>query len=165
MKTIRESFTVNSTGHQPSFIDINEQVLAIVARSGLKDGICLVYSHHTTCSVILQEFSKDITYNGLEFMHQDLVDIFEKIIPTCRHEGIYMHPGPWSTQYSFENGEDKPYCINTDGHLRSLFMGRNETLPIIDGKPDTGDYGHLYFVDFDQTRARTRTVHVQLIGE
>lgn len=108
MKVIRESFDLHTPARQPWFIDINEQVQDIVKRSGVKNGICLVYAHHTTCSVILQEYSKDITYNGLEYMHQDLVDVFEKIIPTMRHEGQYMHPGPWSTQWSQENGEDKP---------------------------------------------------------
>lgn len=165
MRVVRESLHLCTPAGQPWFVDINVQIQDIVTKSGIKNGICLVYSHHTTCSVILQEFSEDITYNGLEFMHQDLVDVFEKIIPTMHHEGQYMHPGPWSTQWSHENGEEKPYCINTDGHLRSLFMGRSETLPIIDCIADAGDYGHIYFVDFDQTRARERTVHVQLIGE
>lgn len=165
MKTYRGSFKLETPARQPWFEDCDAQVKEIVAQSGIQNGICLIYSHHTTCSVILQEYSKDITYNGLEFMHQDLVDIFEKIVPTMHHEGQYMHPGPWSTQWSHENGEEKPYCINTDGHLRSLFMGRNETLPIIDGVLDTGDYGHIYFIDFDQTRERSRTVQVQIIGE
>ena len=149
MKTFRDSIKLETPARQPWFVDIDAEVKEIVARSGLQNGICLIYSHHTTCSVILQ----------------DLVDVFEKIIPTMRHEGQYLHPGPWSTQWSHENGEEKPYCINTDGHLRSLFMGRNETLPVMDGVLDTGDYGHLYFIDFDQTRERSRTVQVQIIGE
>ncbi|MBE5773391.1 MAG: YjbQ family protein [Clostridiales bacterium] len=165
MKTYRDSFKLHTIAHFPSIIDIDAEVKKICADSGIQNGICLIYSHHTTCSVLLQEYSKDISYAGLEFMHQDLVDVFEKIIPTMRHEGQYMHPGPWSTQWSYENGEDKPFCINTDGHLRSLFMGRSETLPIMDGVLDTGDYGHLYFADFDQTRERDRTVQVQIIGE
>lgn len=165
MRTYRETITFETPGRQPWFEDINERVVEIVKKSTIQNGLVLVFSHHTTCSVILQEYSKDITYNGLEFMNQDLVNVFEEIIPTMRHEGQYLHPGPWSTKWSYENGEDKPFCINTDGHLRSLFTGRSETLPIIDGVMDTGDYGHLYFIDFDQTRERNRTVQVQIIGE
>lgn len=30
---------------------------------------------------------------------------------------------------------------------------------------DTGSFGHLYFIDFDQTRERNRTIHIQIIGE
>ncbi len=165
MKAFRESFIINTPAHYPAFIDIQKQVAEIVERSGVQNGMCLVFSHHTTCSVLLQEHSEDISYAGLEYLHQDLMDIFEKIVPSMRHEGQYMHPGPWSTQYSYENGEDKPFCINTDGHLRSLFMGRSETLPIVNGIVDSGAYGHLYFADFDQTRARERTVQVQILGE
>ena len=165
MKTYRGSFKLETPADQPWFEDCDAQVKEIVAASGIQNGICLIYSHHTTCSVILQEYSKDLTENKTEFMHQDLVDVFDKICPRMEREGQYAHPGPWSVQWSHENGEDKPYCFNTDGHIRSLFMGRNETLPVIDGVLDTGDYGHIYFVDFDQTRERNRTVQVQIIGE
>lgn len=151
MRTVKGQFKISTPAGKPWFEDINAQVEEVVRSSDVKNGLVLVFSHHTTCSVILQEYSRDVSYGGLEFLNQDLVDVFEKVIPTMRHEGQYMHPGPWSTQWSHENGEDKPYCINTDGHLRSLFMGRSETLPIVDGKIDTGPYGHLYFVDFDQT--------------
>jgi secondary thiamine-phosphate synthase enzyme len=165
MKVFQESIKISTPARQPWFEDINDRVVEIVKKSGVQNGLILVFSHHTTCSVMLQEYSKDITYNGLEFMNQDLVNVFEKIIPTMRHEGQYLHPGPWSTEFSFEHGEDKPFCINTDAHLRSLFMGRSETLPIIDGVMDTGDFGHLYFIDFDQTRERNRTIQIQIMGE
>ncbi|MBQ2770550.1 MAG: YjbQ family protein [Clostridia bacterium] len=91
--------------------------------------------------------------------------MFEAIIPTCRKEGQYMHPGPILTQFSAEHGEDKPETLNTDAHLRSAIMGRSESIVVIDGKMDLGSFAHVYFVDFDQTRSRTRTVQVQVIGE
>ncbi len=56
-------------------------------------------------------------------------------------------------------------CHNTDAHLRSALVGRSETVVLVDGKLDLGEYGFLYFIDFDQTRARRRTVQVQIIGE
>ena len=40
-------------------------------------------------------------------MQQDLVDIFEKLVPTCRKEGQYMHPGPQLTAYAESIGESK----------------------------------------------------------
>ena len=36
---------------------------------------------------------------------------------------------------------------------------------LIDGEMDLGKFGHIYFVDFDQTRGRERQVQVQIIGE
>lgn len=76
-----------------------------------------------------------------------------------------MHPGPKLTEFSKEHGEDKPETLNTDGHLRSMFMGRSETIVIVEGKLDLGKFGHIYFIDFDQTRGRKRQIQVQIIGE
>ena len=165
MKTIRESFKAQSTGVRPTFHTITEKVQQIVDKSGVKSGICVVYSHHTTCSVMTQECSFDETYTGLEYLQQDLLDIFERLIPTCRKEGQYMHPGPKLTEFAKEHGEDKPQTLNTDAHLRSVFIGRNESIPIIDGKLDLGKFGHIFFIDFDQTCARERQVEIQIIGE
>ena len=165
MKVYREVFEVQATGMRPTFHTVADRVREIVERSGVKDGICVIYSHHTTCSVMIQECSFDTTYTGLEYLQQDLWDIMEKIIPTCRVEGQYMHPGPKLTEFSKEHGEDKPETLNTDGHLRSALLGRSETVVLADGRLDLGSFGHIYFVDFDQTRARTRQVQVQIIGE
>jgi len=30
---------------------------------------------------------------------------------------------------------------------------------------DLGAFGFIYFIDFDQTRARERTVQIQIVGE
>lgn len=165
MKTVRESFQVTSAGNRPTFHLVTENVREILARSGIQNGLCVVYSHHTTCSVMLQECSFDLTYTGLEYLQQDLLDVFEPIIPTCRREGQYMHPGPELTRFSEEHGEAKPQTLNTDAHLRSALLGRSETIVVADGQLDLGQFGHLYFVDFDQTCARLRQVQVQIIGE
>jgi len=165
MKMLRETVTCRSTGMRPTFHDVTEQVRDIVARSGITDGFVLVCTHHTTCSVMIQECSFDLTYNGLEYLQQDLTDVLEEIIPTCRREGQYMHPGPQLTEFSRRHGEEKPQTLNTDAHLRSALIGRSEVFPVIGGRPDLGSFGHVYLVDFDQTCARTREVTVQVTGE
>ena len=165
MKLYRKSLTMQSEGMRPTFHNVTEAVGKLVEESGVRDGICVVYSHHTTCSVMIQECSFDMTYAGLEYLQQDLWNVMEKIIPTCRAEGQYMHPGPLLTQFSMEHGEEKRETLNTDAHLRSAFLGRSETFPVINGAPDLGNFGQVYFVDFDQTRGRKREVQVQIIGE
>lgn len=165
MKIYRETIEARSTGLYPTFHKITDQVREILARSGVQNGICVVYSHHTTCSVFTQECSFDQAYNGLEYLQQDLVDIFEKLVPTCRKEGQYMHPGPELTAYAESIGESKLDALNTDGHLRSVLLGRSESIVIVDGKLDMGQFGHVYFVDFDKTRVRDRVVQVQILGE
>jgi secondary thiamine-phosphate synthase enzyme len=165
MKIVRETLQLRSNGRRPEFFMITNQVKGILAKSGVKEGFCLVCTHHTTCSVVTQECSFDETYTGLEFMQQDLLDVFESIIPVCRKEGQYMHPGPKAAEFGANHNETKPESLNTDAHLRSMFMGRNESIVIADGSLDLGEFGHIYFIDFDQTRARDRQVQVQIIGE
>jgi len=165
MKVFREAIEVQSTGLNPTFHDVTKQVKEVVAKSGVKDGICVVYSHHTTCSVMVQESSHDKTYFGLEFLQQDLCNIMEKLVPTCRAENQYMHPGKEHIEFAHTVG-DEPYAsLNTDAHLRSVLFGRSESIVLMDGALDLGQFGYVYFVDWDQVRARKRQVQVQIIGE
>ena len=89
----REEFKVMSRDKDVTFHDVTAKTKEIVERSGIKNGIVVVYSHHTTCCVITQECAFDMSMTGLETLQQDLVDVFEKIIPTYRTDGMYHHPG------------------------------------------------------------------------
>lgn len=160
-----KSFKVQSNDKVCTFHNVTDRIREIIAESGIKTGIVTIYSHHTTCSVITQECAFDMSMTGLETLQQDLVDVFEEIIPTCRREGMYLHPGPKALKFAEEHGEDARGCHNTDAHLRSSIIGRSETIVINDGKMDLGEFGFIYFIDFDTTRARERTVQVMVIGE
>ena len=161
----REAITVQSNDKVCTFHDVTAQVREVVERSKIQNGIVVVYSHHTTCSVITQECAFDYSMTGLETLQQDLVDVFEEWIPTCRREGQYLHPGPKALKFAAEHGEDARGCHNTDAQLRSSIIGRNVTVVLIDGQMDLGDFGFIHFIDWDQTRARKRTVQVMIIGE
>ena len=161
----REAITVMSNNGIETFHNITAEAKEIVKRSGIRNGIVSVYSHHTTCSVITQEAAFDVSMTGLETLQQDFFDAFEPIMPVCRREGTYLHPGPKALKFAAEHGEDARGCHNTDAHLRSALVGRSESLALIDGEIDLGEFGLLYFVDFDTTRARKRTVQVTVIGE
>ncbi|NLZ53157.1 MAG: YjbQ family protein [Thermoanaerobacteraceae bacterium] len=166
MAVYRETIDLQSKGLNPTHHDVTKQVKEIVARSGIKNGICVVYSHHTTCSVVTQECSHDLNLWGTEYLQQDLINIMEKIIPTCRTEGQYMHPGPEHLEFAEkEVGEDGKYSLNTDAHLRSVLLGRSESIVIADGELQLGQFGYIYFIDWDQVRARKRVCQVQIIGE
>ena len=161
----RESFKVQSNDKVCTFHNVTAQAKEVLAKSGIKDGIVVVYSHHTTCAVITQEAAFDVSMTGLETLQQDLVEVMGSFIPTQHKEGMYLHPGPKALQFAEEHGEDARGCHNTDAHLRSSIIGRSETIVVEDGKMDLGEFGFIYFIDFDQTRARTRTVQVMVIGE
>ena len=161
----REAFKVQSNDKMCSFHDVTAGTREVVERSGIKNGIVVVYSHHTTCCVITQECAFDESITGLETLQQDLVNIMDDIIPVCKHEGIYLHPGPKALKFAEEHDEDARGCHNTDAHLRSSIIGRSETIVIEDGEMDLGEFGFIHFIDFDNTRARQRTVQVMVMGE
>lgn len=161
----RESFNVQSNDKMPTFHNVTSNTNEIIARSGIRNGIVVVYSHHTTCCVITQESAFDTSMTGLETLQQDFVEAFESFMPVQRKEGMYLHPGPKALVFAEEHGEDARGCHNTDAHLRSALVGRSETIVLIDGRMDLGEFGFIYFIDLDQTRARERTVQVQMMGE
>ena len=39
------------------------------------------------------------------------------------------------------------------------------TIVMVDGEMDLGEFGRIHYIDWDQTRARERTVQVMVIGE
>ena len=86
MTTLHEVHTFE-TGIRPTFVDVTDKVRSTVDKSGVMNGIAVVYSQHTTCSVIIQEDSLDETYIGTKFVFQDLLDVLDSIIPMCKKEG------------------------------------------------------------------------------
>ena len=151
---------------RPTFDNVTPQVKEIVKASGIQNGTVLVYSPHTTCSVLIQEYSDGQTYYGTELILQDLVNVLNKIIPTCTNEGMYLHPCPMHVKEAARlRGEEAAWSLNTDAHLRSSIVGRSETVVLIDGELDLGEFGFIHFIDFDETRGRERTVQVQVMGE
>ena len=164
MATYHGSFGVQSD-HRPTFEDVTDRVVAEVAGSGIRQGIALVYSQHTTCSVLLQEASDDVDYYGTELLMADLVAVLEGIIPTCQTQGQYHHPGPRHIEAAKGRQEEAYWSLNTDAHLRSVLLGRSQSIPIVDGALVLGEFGRIYFADFDQVRARQRVVRVQIVGD
>lgn len=161
----RKEYHVQSNEGTATFHNVTDLARNTLKESGIQNGIVVVYSHHTTCAVIIEENAFDLAENGLYTLQQDFLDMCEKIIPTFRLEKMYRHPGPKAQKFGFEHGEDEKTCRNTDAHLRSSLVGRSETVVVIDGQLDLGEFGNIYFIDFDQTRARLRTIQVQVIGE
>ena len=71
----QESFTVQSDDRMCTFHDVTERVCNIAARSGIQEGIVVVYSRHTTCCVITEEDAFDVSMTGLKTLQQDLVEV------------------------------------------------------------------------------------------
>ena len=164
-KVVQKEIALQSRGWIPTFHDISTDVTKIVEESGIVNGTCTIASHHTTCSVMVQECSHDFDTFDLEYLQHDLLDIMRKMIPDFAEEHQYRHPGPVHAQFGRYVEEPGNYTsMNTDGHLRSVFFGRSETMTIKDGKLDGGEFAHIYFIDWDHVRARPRQVNITIIG-
>ena len=164
-KVVQKEIQLQSRGWIPTFHDISREVVEIAEASGIKNGTVSVVSHHTTCSVMIQECSHDIDSFDLEYLQHDLLDIMRKMIPDFAEEHQYRHPGPIHAQFGRYVDEPGDFTsMNTDGHLRSVFFGRSETITIKDSVLDAGEFAHIYFIDWDHVRARKRQVNVTVMG-
>jgi thiamine phosphate synthase YjbQ (UPF0047 family) len=119
MSVSHSTFTVLSD-RRPTFEDVCAQVEAALAGSGIRDGLLVIYSQHTTCSVLIQEASDDVDYWGTDLLMQDLLAILDRLAPTCRTQGQYHHPGPRHIEAATGRGEEPAWSLNTDAHLRSV---------------------------------------------
>ena len=165
MSFYHDTFTIQSD-RRVTFDDVTDSAIKSVLDSGITNGLLTVFSQHTTCSVLIQEQSDDVNYWGTQLVLQDMVNGLQKLFPTCDTEGQYLHPGPKHIEIAGrERDEEASWSLNTDAHLRSVILGRSVTIPIIDGEVQLGEFGRIYFADFDQVRARKRTVRVTIIGD
>lgn len=164
MTIYREELRMTSDDGRVTFFDLTDEVRAVVERSGIVEGLVSVFSPHTTCAVITQEAAFDLSMTGLETLQQDFVDALARVMPEQSREGVYLHPGPQAIAFAAEHDEGLREAHNTDAHLRSALIGRSETIPVKAGVPGLGEFGRVYFIDFDHRRARQRRVDVTVWG-
>ncbi len=67
-KVFQKELELQSRGWIPTFHDISKEIMEIVKASGVKNGTVAIASHHTTCSVMVQECSHDIDTFDLEYL-------------------------------------------------------------------------------------------------
>ncbi len=127
---------VRTTKHT-SIVNITPQVKEVVKKSGVKEGICVVYVPHTTACVLVNEGADpDVV--------RDIVYALEKLIP-------------W---------EDSAYAHmegNSAAHIRSAIIGNSRIIPIINGELALGTWESIFLADFDGPRERK--VIVKIIKE
>ncbi|MGI6501306.1 MAG: YjbQ family protein [Anaerostipes sp.] len=173
MAVYKEQIDLKSHGTTPTYVDITSQVKKAIESSGIKEGICVVLTAHTTCSVFFEEFVHDYNEAGDEFLQEDLNNVLEKIIPNQTDWGQYVYPGEkhfeevetWPDVDFYLPGGDRTQLFNADAHLKSTILGSSETFEVADGKLGVGATGYIYFADFDRSRERSRRCKVIVMGE
>lgn len=171
MTIITEQLTLTSHGGRVTYHNITNDIKAIVEKSDITNGICVVQSPHTTCSVIFEEYVHDTDFNGDEYLQVDLNRILDKIIPRELSENTnYRYPGPKHLDFLMTLNDpnyptDPGTILNGDAHIRASFFGASENFIIEKGTLQIGTVGYIYFIDFDQNRIRDRKCKVLVMGE
>ena len=132
----------------PEFIDITEWVRQCVSKSQVDNGFAVVYSKHTTAAVIINE--------NEPLLLADMEKFLEKISP--RHDD-YQHNNFQIRTLNLTSDESP----NGHAHLQHLLLGSSETIPVIGGKMQFGQYQSVFFIELDCPRARE--VLMQIVGE
>jgi secondary thiamine-phosphate synthase enzyme len=138
MKSCTEYLYFNTENKQ-DFINITEQVEAVLRKSGIKEGLCLVNPMHITASVFINDDE-----SGL---HKDFSIWLEKLAPFGKDK--YQHN---------LTGED-----NGDAHLKRTVMGREVVVAVTKGELDFGPWEQIFYGEFDGQRKKR--VLVKIIGE
>lgn len=129
--------TLHFSTHTPGeMVNITARVQELVAKSGVRRGLCLICAPHTTAGIAVQEgFDPDVT--------RDILSSLQALVP---REGDYLHAEG-----------------NSDAHIKALFTGGSQTLPIEYGKLQLGRWQAVFFCEFDGPRQRS--VWVQIIAD
>jgi secondary thiamine-phosphate synthase enzyme len=122
-----------NTGNEGMY-NITKDVKGLVLKSGVKDGICLLYCPHTTAAVVASE-NVDVDVKA------DILSAFREVFPKRED---HLH-----------------YEGNAFAHIRSTIAGVSVSMIIENGKLVLGEFQGLYFMEFDGPR--TRNYYVKII--
>jgi secondary thiamine-phosphate synthase enzyme len=135
----QESFTVATRGR--GTYPITEAVQERVRGSGVQTGLCNVFIHHTSASLILCE-------NADPEVRADLERFMRRLVP----DGDSM----------FEHTAEGPDDMS--GHVRSILTAPGITLPVTSGRCGLGTWQGIYLWEH-RTSGYRRQVTVTIFGE
>jgi len=121
------------TQSRNELLDITGIIAADLKKSGVYDGLCLLFVSHTTAAVTINE-------NADPSVKRDILTKLSGLIPK---EDDYHH---------LEG--------NSDAHLKAGLLGFSETLLVQDGQLVLGTWQDIYLAEFDGPRKRTYYVKI-----
>ena len=136
------------TTRAPEFVDITPSVTELVREAGIRNGLMVVFSLHTTAAIKINE--------NEPLLLQDMEHFLEHI---ASPNGHYLHDDFNIRTVNMTDEE----CPNGHAHCQHLFLGTSETIPIIDGQMQLGRWQSIFLVELD--RPRSREVLIQIVGE
>jgi len=128
-----QTFSVKSL-KQTELIDITRPVQEAVQKAGVKEGLCVIFTPHTTAAVTINE-------NADPSVPRDILMELNKIVP-------------FEDRYQHTEG-------NSSAHINSSLVGCSQTLFIESGRLLLGTWQGIFFCEFDGPR--NRQVYVKVV--
>lgn len=122
------------TRERTELVDVTSDINQLIQKSGIEQGLCMLYVPHTTAAVTINE-SADPS------VKTDILMILNKIIP---FEANYRH---------LEG--------NSAAHIKSTLVGSSELIAIENRKLALGTWQGIFFCEFDGPRSRK--LHVRIM--
>jgi secondary thiamine-phosphate synthase enzyme len=130
--------TVSTPGR--GFHDITPEVQRAVKESGIRQGLCTVFLHHTSASLILCE-------NADPDVRRDLEAFFSRLVKD----------GDTLFQHDAEGPDDMP------AHVRTVLTQSSLSIPVQEGAADLGTWQGIYVWEH-RTSPHRRRVTVSVLG-
>lgn len=121
--------------------NISSQVDEVISKSGIKTGICQIFIHHTSASLILCE-------NADPTVRTDLEAFMKRLVPDG--DSMFKHKD--------EGDDDMP------AHIRTVLTESSLSIPINDGKECLGTWQGIYLWEH-RTSPFKRNITVTVIGD
>lgn len=130
------------------FIDLTDEVRALVAESGVANGMVNVQTRHTTTAVIINEHEP--------LLLEDLKELLTRLAPP---QAYYRH-NDFAIRTANLTPDESP---NGHAHCQSLLLSSAATVNIIDGELQLGRWQRIFFIELDH--ARPRAVSLTVMGQ
>jgi secondary thiamine-phosphate synthase enzyme len=136
---VQDRLTIATSGR--GTIPVTDIVLARVRESGINTGLCHLFLHHTSASLVLCE-------NADPDVRTDLDRFMARLVPDG--DALFEHTA--------EGPDDMP------AHIRSIMSGADLTLPVADGACDLGTWQGVYLWEH-RTSGHRRRMTITIYGE
>lgn len=131
--------TPQPSAEQLAWVDITEQVSDLAHRSGLTLGMVLLYSQHTTCTVVVNERES--------LLMKDVAKFLNGLAP---RDGFYLH-NQFDIRTENMNPDESP---NGHAHCQAWLLGNTQWVPVVGGRLMLGTWQRVFVVELDSSRPR-----------
>lgn len=142
MQVLNKKLVV-TTAQGIHLFDITDQINELISQNNINSGLISVSSMHTTMAITVNENESRLLV--------DIKNFFNELVPANKH---YLH----NDIQMRDCPPDEPE--NAHSHLIAMMLGNSESIPVVDGKLDIGQYQSVILVELDGPRQRTINVHI-----